>query len=142
VFAPRLGFEEYLARYRLADLFLDTVPYNAHATANDALWAGLPLLTCCGSSFPGRVATSLLHAAGLPELATRDLAEYEALALRLATDASLLGDFRRRLRQNRATCSLFDSDRFCRNIETAYTTMWEIQQRGESPKSFCVEPVR
>ena len=91
VFALRLDlYEEHLARHRLADLFLDTLPYNAHATASDALWAGLPLLTCRGASFAGRVATSLLDAAGLPELVTDDLGAYEALALRLATDAALL----------------------------------------------------
>jgi predicted O-linked N-acetylglucosamine transferase (SPINDLY family) len=99
------------------------------------------LLTCRGASFAGRVATSLLHAAGLPELATSDLGEYEALALRLATDASLLRAFRLRLAQNRATCPLFDTDRFRRHIESAYTTMWELQQRGERPASFSVEPV-
>jgi protein O-GlcNAc transferase len=143
VFALRLDLDDdHLARHRLADLFLDTLPYNAHATASDALWAGLPLLTCRGASFAGRVATSLLHAAGLPELATNDLGEYEALALRLAADASLLRGFRKRLEQNRATCPLFDTDRFRRHIERAYTTMWELQQRGERPASFSVEPVR
>jgi len=140
VFAARLEPEEHLARHRLADLFLDTLPYNAHTTGSDALWAGLPLLTCRGTSFAGRVATSLLDAAGLPELATNDLREYEALALRLATDASLLGSFRHRLAQNRATCPLFDTDRFRRQIESAYTTMRERQRRGESPRSFSVEP--
>jgi predicted O-linked N-acetylglucosamine transferase (SPINDLY family) len=143
VFAGRVERdEEHLARHRLADLFVDTLPYNAHATASDALWAGLPLLTCRGGSFAGRVATSLLYAAGLPELATNDLGEYEALALRLATDASLLGGFRHRLAQNRATCPLFDTDRFRRHIENAYTTMCELQRRGENPRSFSVEPVR
>ncbi len=143
VFAPRLDlYEDHLARHRLADLFLDTLPYNAHATASDALWAGLPLLTCRGVSFAGRVATSLLHAAGLPELVTSDLGDYEAAGLRLATDASLLRGFRQRLEQNRATCPLFDTDRFRRHIERAYTTMWGLQQRGEPPASFSVEPVR
>jgi protein O-GlcNAc transferase len=141
VFAGRLKLEEHLARHRLADLFVDTLPVGAHTTASDALWAGLPLLTCRGASFAGRVATSLLYAAGLPELAPSDLGEYEALALRLATDASLLRAFRLRLAQNRATCSLFDADRFRRHIESAYTTMWELQQRGERPASFSVEPV-
>jgi protein O-GlcNAc transferase len=140
VFAGRQGPEEYLARYRLADLFVDTLPYNAHTTASDALWMGLPLLTCRGDSFVGRVATSLLYAAGLPELATHDLGEYEALALRLATDAPLLRGLRHRLAQNRATCPLFDTDRFRRHIESAYRTMWELQQCGESPRSFSVEP--
>jgi protein O-GlcNAc transferase len=143
IFARRVELdEEHLARHRLADLFVDTLPYNAHATASDALWAGLPLLTCRGVSFAGRVATSLLYAAGLPELVTNDLGEYEALALRLATDASLLGGFRHRLAQNRATCPLFDTDRFRRHIESAYSTMSELQRRGESPRSFSVEPVR
>ena len=140
IFAPRVeGDDEHLARHRLADLFVDTLPYNAHATASDALWAGLPLLTCRGASFAGRVAASLLHAAGLPELATNDLAEYEALALRLAADAALLGAFRHRLAQNRTACPLFDTDRFRRHIEEAYTTMWELQRRGENPRSFSVE---
>jgi protein O-GlcNAc transferase len=121
---------------------VDTLPFNAHTTASDALWAGLPVLTCRGASFPGRVAASLLSAAGLPELVTRDLGEYEALALRLATDAPLLRGLRQRLAQNRATCPLFDTDRFRRHIESAYTTMWELQRRGESPRSFSVEPAR
>jgi protein O-GlcNAc transferase len=143
IFAPRVERDdEHLARHRLADLFVDTLPYNAHATASDALWAGLPLLTCRGASFAGRVAASLLYAAGLPELASNDLAEYEALALRLATDAALLGGFRHRLAQNRTACPLFDTDRFRCHIEKAYTTMWELQQRGENPRSFSVEPVR
>jgi predicted O-linked N-acetylglucosamine transferase (SPINDLY family) len=129
-----------LARHRLAGLFLDTLPYNAHTTASDALWAGLPLLTCRGASFAGRVAASLLHAAGLPDLATSDLGEYEALALRLASDPSLLRGYRHRLAQNRASCPLFDADRFRRHLEEAYTTMWEIQRRGKSPRSFSVEP--
>jgi predicted O-linked N-acetylglucosamine transferase (SPINDLY family) len=98
------------------------------------------LLTCRGASFAGRVATSLLHAAGLPELATNDLGAYEALALQLATDASLLRGLRQRLAQSRATCPLFDTDRFRCHIERAYTTMWELQQRGESPRGFSVEP--
>jgi predicted O-linked N-acetylglucosamine transferase (SPINDLY family) len=142
IFATEVAsHEDHLARHRLADLFLDTLPYNAHSTANDALWAGLPLLTCAGTTFAGRVAASLLHAAGLPELATGSLPEYEALALRLANDAAMLRGFRQRLEQNRATCLLFDTDRFRRHIESAYITMWEIQLRGESPRSFSVEPL-
>ena len=94
-------FTQHLARHRLADLFLDTLPYNAHTTASDALWAGLPVLTCYGTSFQGRVATSLLNAIGLPELVTADLEEYESLALRLATQPSLLTDFKARLERNR-----------------------------------------
>ena len=107
-------------------------------TASDALWAGLPVLTCRGKAFAGRVAASLLAAAGLPELLTNSLADYEALALRLATNQLLRSEFRERLRKNRLECSLFDTDRFCRHIEAAYMTMWELWQRGERPRSFSV----
>src|SRR6202035_3892723 len=117
IFASRLELEEHLARHRLADLFLDTLPYGAHTTASDALWAGLPLITCRGEAFAGRVAASLLTAVGLPELVTGSLAEYESLALRLAMEPSLLGDFRRRLQQNRLVHPLFNTDRYRRHIE-------------------------
>jgi protein O-GlcNAc transferase len=140
VFAEALPLESHLARHRLADLFLDTLHYNAHTTASDALWAGLPLLTCKGATFASRVATSLLHAVGLPELATNGLGEYEALALRLATDESLLRAFRHRFEQNRLTCPLFDTNRFRVHIERAYATMWDMQRRGEPPQSFSVDP--
>jgi protein O-GlcNAc transferase len=141
VFAPRLPLEEHLARHRLADLFLDTLPYNAHTTASDALWTGLPLVTCRGEAFAGRVAASLLNAIGLPELVTGSLDEYEAMALQLATDASLLQSIRRKLEQNLLRYPLFDTDRFRRHIEAAYLTTWKIWQRGESPRSFRVEAV-
>ena len=140
VFAPRIKLEEHLARQRLADLFLDTLPYNAHTTASDALQAGLPVLTCAGETFPARVAGSLLHAVGLPELVTQNLQEYEALALKLATEPALLGETRRKLERNRLIAPCFDTDRFRRHIESAYTTMWEIWQRGEKPKAFAVRP--
>jgi predicted O-linked N-acetylglucosamine transferase (SPINDLY family) len=139
VFAGRTTLADHLARHRLADLFLDTLPYNAHATASDALWAGVPLLTCQGSAFAGRVGASLLRAAGLPELVTESLPDYEALALRLATDKALLGALRQKLARNRRTCALFDTDRFRRHIEAAYATMWEICLRGEAARSFAVE---
>jgi predicted O-linked N-acetylglucosamine transferase (SPINDLY family) len=129
---------DHLARYSLADLFLDTLPYNAHTTASDALWSGLPVLTCRGKTFAGRVAPSLLTAVGLPELSTDSLEEYEALALRLAIDRTLRSGFRERLRKNRLQCSLFDTNRFCQHIEAAYTTMWGLWQRGERPRSFSV----
>ena len=138
VFAGRTKLEDHLARHRLADLFLDTLPYNAHTTASDALWAGLPVVTCQGNAFAGRVAASLLNAAGLPELVTHSLADYEALALRLATDAAALKTIRDKLAQNRLTCPLFDTDRFRRHIETAYETMWDRWQRGEPPHGFSV----
>ena len=141
VFAPRLPPDAHLARHRLADLFVDTLPYNAHTTASDALWAGLPVLTCMGTAFPGRVAGSLLRAAGLPELVTVSLAEYEALALRLATTPSLLADYRARLAAQRASCPLFDTDRFRRHIEAAYVEMVARQRRGEAPAAFTVAPI-
>jgi protein O-GlcNAc transferase len=141
IFAQYAGrIEDHLARHRAADLFLDTLPYNAHSTACDALWAGLPVVTCTGDSFAGRVGASMLKAAGLPELVTASLEDYEALALKLATDPALLPSIRRKLEDNRSTCPLFDSDRFRRHVETAYQTMWDIHRRGESPRSFRVEP--
>ena len=139
VFAGRLPLEDHLARHRLADLFLDTLPYNAHTTASDALWVGLPVLTCMGNAFAGRVAASLLHAIGLPELVTHSIEDYEALALRLAKDPSLLEGYRNRLATNRLTHPLFDIDRFRHHIEAAYLQMWGIWQRGEQPRSFAVE---
>jgi protein O-GlcNAc transferase len=138
VFAPRVKLEDHLARHHLAGFFLDTLPYNAHTTASDALWAGLPVLTCVGSSFAGRVAGSLLNAVGLPELITDNLEDYEALALKLARDEHLLAAITAKLAQNRETFPLFDTDRFCRHIESAYETMWERYQRGEPPASFTV----
>src|SRR5260370_41516706 len=96
--------EDHLARYRLADMFLDTLHFNAHTTASDALWAGLPVLTCAGATYAGRVAGSLLHAVGLPELITDSLEAYEALALKLARDAALLVSFREKLGRDRGTC--------------------------------------
>jgi predicted O-linked N-acetylglucosamine transferase (SPINDLY family) len=142
VFAPKTRFnEDHLARLGLADLFLDTLHYNAHATAADALWAAVPVLTCAGTTFASRVAGSLLDSVGLPELVTTSLAEYEALALRLARDAELLSAVRSRLARNRSICPLFDTDRFRRHIEAAYTTMWERVERGEPPQSFSVDPI-
>jgi protein O-GlcNAc transferase len=138
IYADRMKLDRHLARHRLADLFLDTLPYNAHTTANDALLAGLPLVTCLGKSFAARVAASLLVAIGLPELVTRSLEEYEALALRLATEPSLLAQFRHRLQQNKLTHPLFNADSYRRHIETAYMTMWELWQRGEAPRNFTI----
>ncbi|WP_019141866.1 tetratricopeptide repeat protein [Noviherbaspirillum massiliense] len=138
VFAPRLPQAEHLARQQLADLFLDTLPVNAHTTASDALWAGLPVLTCTGQAFAGRVATSLLHAVGLPELVTQSLDEYEALALRLASMPAELARIKAKLAHNRSTYPLFNTVRFCRHLEAAYVEMWERSQRGEAPAGFSV----
>jgi len=140
VFAPSVPLAaDHLARHRQADLFLDTLPYNAHATACDALWAGLPVVTCLGSTFAARVAASLLKAAGLDELIASSFEDYEALALKLARDPALLASLKARLAHNRARCALFDTGRFTRNIETAYRTMWRTQQLGNPAASFAVE---
>src|SRR6185369_7371278 len=141
VFASQMPPDEHLARHALADLFLDTLPYNAHTTASDALWTGLPLVTCIGVAVAGRVAASILHAASVPELITANLAEYEGLALKLAKDPARLAAMRAKLVRNRDTCALFNTDRFARHIEAAFVTMWETWQRGEKPKSFSVEPI-
>jgi len=141
VFAQQAARPEHLVRHKLADLFLDSLPYNAHTTASDALWAGLPLVTCRGTTFAGRVAASLLQAVGLPELVTESLTDYEQLALRLAREPDRLRALRDRLAESRRAAALFDSQRFRRHIEAAYTTMWEIWQRGESPRSFSVDPI-
>ena len=137
IFAPLISPAMHLARLGLADLFLDSLPYNAHTTASDALWAGLPLLTCVGSAFPGRVAASVLEAAGMPELITRNLEEYEALALTLARDKDLLLSLRRRLQQTRETSALFNTNAYRLHMECAYRTMWELYERGEAPTSFA-----
>jgi len=141
VFAPRMSPSAHIARQALADLFLDTLPCNAHTTASDALWAGLPVLTCRGGAFPGKVAASVLRAIGLPELIAENLDDYEALAFRLATTPALLADFRSRLTRNKTTQPLFDIDRYRRHIESAYVTMYEQYQRGESPQGFPVSAI-
>jgi protein O-GlcNAc transferase len=138
VFARRVNLPEHLARQRLADLFLDTLPINAHTTASDALWAGLPVLTCLGDGFAGRVAASLLHAVGLPELVTHSLADYEALALQLATTPAQLIDLRTRLARQRLSHPLFDSTRFCQAIEHGYLTMHHRHQAGMAPQGFDI----
>jgi protein O-GlcNAc transferase len=144
VFAPHAPPDEHLARQCLADLFLDTLPYNAHTTASDALWMGLPVVTCTGKAFPGRVASSILLAAGLPELVTHSLADYEGLALRLARDAGAMSALKAKIAGLRRTAALFDTARFTRHLEAAYFEMWQRQQRGAPPESFAVprDPVR
>ena len=124
VFAQRVPLvEDHLARYRQADLFLDTFPYNAHTTAADALMAGLPVLTCRGNAFPARVAASLLQASGMPELVTDSLEEYETLALALAREPARLAELKERIAQNRSTHALFDTAHFCKNLEHALLAM-------------------
>ncbi len=139
IFAPRMRLDDHLARHRLADLFLDTLPCNAHTTASDALWAGLPMVTCLGPTFAGRVAASLLKAVGLDELVTATVADYEALALKLALDSGLLGALKAKLAANCLTAPLFDTPRYTRHLEAAYVTMWERYQRGQAPAHFAVD---
>ncbi len=123
----------HLARHRAADLFLDTQPFNAHTTASDALWAGLPVLTCIGEAFPGRVAASLLTAIGLPELITTTLADYENLAVRLAAEPRELAQLRQKLACNRPSMPLYDTPRFARNLEAAFVQVYERSQAGQPP---------
>ena len=130
VFAPKMAMPQHLARQRLADLFLDTLPVNGHTTTSDALWVGLPVLTCAGSTFASRVAGSLLHAVGLPELVTTSLREYEALAVELAHDPRRLAGLRNRLRANRDQALLFDCARYTRNLEALFRRMWDEYTRG------------
>jgi predicted O-linked N-acetylglucosamine transferase (SPINDLY family) len=137
-FAPQLPLNAHLARLALGDLFLDSVVSNAHTTASDALWAGLPLLTARGHTFQGRVAASLLGAVGLPELVVENMEEYESLALRLARDPELLKSYRARLAQNRPGAPLFDTARTTRYIEAAYERMQALRLNGEAPRSFAV----
>ena len=139
IFATRVPrVEEHLARYRMADLFLDTTPYNAHTTTSDALRAGLPVVTCRSESFAGRVASGLLAAVGLPELITDGLEEYEALVLQLAQDSSLLQTVRRKLAHNLVTTPLYDTARYCRNLERAYSAMWHRYRQGQPPDCITV----
>lgn len=140
VFAGKLPQAEHLARLGLADLFLDTLPVNAHTTAGDALWAGLPVLTRLGDSLIGRVAASLLRAVGLPELITDSLEAYEETALRLARDPEALSALRARLAANRRTEPLFDTARFARSIEAAYTQIYATAAAGRPPEGFSVPP--
>jgi predicted O-linked N-acetylglucosamine transferase (SPINDLY family) len=142
IFADYQEHSRHLARIALADLFLDTLPYNAHTTANDALWAGVPVLTCMGRSFAARVAGSQLTAIGADELITHDLGAYEALALKLALHPDGLAAIRARIAKARDGSALFDMERLCRNLENAYETMWDLHLKGHKPESFSVETAR
>jgi predicted O-linked N-acetylglucosamine transferase (SPINDLY family) len=139
IFAPRVPIPDHLARHTLADLFLDTLPYNAHTTASDALWMGVPVVTCPGATFTSRVAGSLLHAAGLPELITSSLADYESLALKLAREPGALQALKDKLQTTRDNMPLFDMPTFARKLEQAYQHMWQRFKNGEPPASFSVE---
>jgi len=139
IFAPCQDLAEHLARHRLADLFLDNLPINAHTTASDALWAGLPVLTCVGETFAGRVAGSLLHAVGLPELVTASLADYENTALALARDPQKMAALKEKLARNLPAAPLFDTARYTRDLEAAYARMWDLWRAGEAPQSIALK---
>jgi predicted O-linked N-acetylglucosamine transferase (SPINDLY family) len=138
IYAPHVSNEIHLARYRLADLFLDTFLYNAHTTAIEALWAGLPVLTCPGRVMPSRVAASLLSAVGLDEMIASSPQQYEEVAYYLATQKNELAHIRDKLARNREAAPLFDTERQVRNLETAYQTMWHKHETGQPPESFHV----
>jgi predicted O-linked N-acetylglucosamine transferase (SPINDLY family) len=138
VFGPSLPSAQHLARHRLADLFLDTLPYNAHTTASDALWAGLPVLTQLGQAFAGRVAASLLNAVGMPELIARDAATYEALAIAIGRDAARAAALKAKLAAVIPCAPLFNTPRFTRHLEGAYRMMWQRHAAGLAPEGFAV----
>jgi len=139
IFANRMPLAEHLARHRTAELFLDTLPYNAHTTASDALWVGLPLITCMGESFASRVAASLLTAIGLPELITTNLHDYESLAVKLATHPEELQSIKNKLERQRSTTPLFDVELFTKNIEDAYFQMYERYQSDLPPEAIYLK---
>jgi predicted O-linked N-acetylglucosamine transferase (SPINDLY family) len=138
VFAERLPLPEHLARHRCADLFLDTLPYNAHTTASDALWVGLPVLTCRGETFAGRVAASLLHNLHLPELISATREDYVRLAIELAIQAEKRAAITQKLVDNRLTTPLFDTKLFTRHLEQAYAAMVERHRAGLAPDHIVV----
>lgn len=139
VFAQRVPLPEYLSRLPLADLFLDTSPYNAGTTASDALWMGLPVLTWLGTTFSGRMGASLLTAAGLPETIAATAEDYEALAIALARDPARLAELKQKLGENRTTARLFDTQRFTRSIEEAYTAMIARARMGLQPDHVVMD---
>jgi len=138
VFAKRMNLAEHLARLRLADLFIDTLPYNAHTTASDALWVGLPVITQVGNTFAGRVAASLLNAVGLPELVVSTDDEYEDLAVGLASDPRRLEQIRQKLSRNRSTTALFDTPLVTQHIEAGYLEMYRRHGSGLPPDDIYV----
>jgi predicted O-linked N-acetylglucosamine transferase (SPINDLY family) len=139
IFAKRMPLSEHLARHRCADLFVDTLPYNAQTTASDALWAGLPVLTRVGETFVGRTAASLLNAIHLPELITTTLEDYERLAIELATNPEKLARIKRTLAENRLTTPLFDTKMYTKHIEVAYHEMYQRHQAGLAPDHIIIQ---
>ena len=139
IFGERLPMSEYLARYRVADLFLDTLPYNAGTSASDALRMGLPVLTCIGNSFASRMAASVINAVNLPELITTTQEQYESLAIELATNPEKLKIIKDKLVNNLPTAPLYDTPLFTRHLESAYLTMYDRYQNGLDPDHIYVE---
>jgi protein O-GlcNAc transferase len=139
IFAPNVSNPDHVARIALADLCLDTAPVNGATTTSDALWAGVPVVTCAGRSFVSRMAGSLLNAVGLPELITTSWPGYEGLALALARNPDRLASLRTRLQESKSTSRLFDTDRMRRHVECAFLTMWQRAQQGHPPASFAVQ---
>jgi len=139
VFANRMELPEHLARHRVADLFLDTLPYNAHTTASDALWAGVPVLTRIGNTFAGRVASSLLNAIGLPELITHSREEYETIAIDLALNGGKLKSIKEKLSRNRLTAPLFDTPLYTMHLEAAYEAMYQRHNKGLPPDHIEID---
>ncbi len=143
VFASRIAsMDAHLARYRQADLFLDTLPYGAHATARDALWAGLPVLTCTGGAFATRVAASLLTGLELPELVTQNLDEYAERALALAHAPARLAEVREKLVHQTSACPMFDTDLYRQHLESAYLALCARERRGEPKGGLRVPAIR
>lgn len=134
IFAPRLSNPDHLARYHLADLFLDTSPYGAHTTASDALWMGVPVLTLAGRSFASRVCGSLVTSAGIPELVCHTADDYVAIAVSLGQAPARLLELRRRLRDQRDSCVLFDTPALARRLEALFAGMWREAVRGRTPR--------
>ena len=138
IFAEVLPLTEHLRRQQLADLFLDTLPFNAGATASPALWAGLPILTCMGESFAGRMGASLLRAVGLPDLVTETESDYEELAVKVGAHPELARELKERLWRNRLNTPLFDTAAFTRYLEAAFTAMYARYEAGLPPDHICV----
>ena len=138
IFTERLPTDEHLARHKLADLFLDTFNFNAHSTASDALWAGLPIITKKGEQFVARAAASMLNAVGLPEMITKTEKDYEELALKLATDKPLLSSIREKLANNRLSKPLFNTEKYTKDLEKAFEKAYTHYLNDTSQKNIWV----
>jgi predicted O-linked N-acetylglucosamine transferase (SPINDLY family) len=140
VFAPRMNNQDHLARHRLADLFIDTFPCNAHTTASDALWSGLPIVTCAGETFASRVAASLLISMDMPDCVTYDLNSYEQKIVALLEVPQRLTTIRERVAKGRTESPLFDTVTTARHLEMAYEQMMKNYESEIAPTGFDVSP--